>query len=345
MCADNGETTVWMNEAEKVPVRMIAQKLGLSSGRSGSFGPCPHCGALARGSSDKRGPLGFRRDDKGWKCHKCGMAGSGIDLVSVRLCGLKFRDADSQTKDKVSLWFQGPNAIETPMPKPAVVNGEDFPPREEVLDLWKESYSLNKLEENHSVFKFLRSRNLHLVSLSQTGIARVTPDRNAYRWPKWWPGGRSMKWRLIVPAFDSKGQFRSIHARAISETNNAPKTLWPSGFQAAGLFMPNRFAVKMMRSEKQDIDGLMFVEGITDFIKASTEAQREGLKLAILGGTSGSFSSVSKLSIPEGIKIYIGTDPDAKGDTYATTIQTQLGSRTTYRLPLRSLEGATGDRP
>lgn len=336
---------MWINEAEKIPVRTIAQKLGLSSGRSGSFGPCPHCGAVTRGSTDKRGPIGFRRDEKGWKCHKCGLSGSGIDLVSVRICGLKFKDADNQTRDKVNAFFQGPEIIETPMPKPKVKVGPDFPPQDEVVGLWKSSHTLSKLREDHEVFSFLRSRNLHLVSLAQVGIARVTPDRGDYRWPKWWPGGRSMKWRLIVPAFDSKGQFRSIHARAISETNNAPKTLWPSGFQAGGLFMPNRFAVKMMRNEEQSIDGLIFVEGITDFIKVSTEAHREGMKLAVLGGTSGSFSSVGKLSIPNGLKIYIGTDPDAKGDQYATTIQTQLGSREAYRLPLRNIEGAEGDRP
>ena len=340
---------MWMNEAEKVPVQAVAQKLGLTPGKSGSFGPCPCCGSVVRGSTDKRGPIGIRRDQKGWKCHKCGMVGSGIDLVAARLCGLKFKDADSQTKDKVNAWFQGSDVREDvlskPMPKPTVKLDGDFPPREEVMGLWKSSHTLNRLEENHEVFEFLKLRKVHLASLSQTGVVRVTPDRNQYRWPKWWPGGRSMKWRLIVPAFDSKGQFRSIHARAIGETNNAPKTLWPSGFQASGLFMPNRFAVKMMRKEDQDIDGLIFVEGITDFIKVSTEAHREGLKLAVLGGTSGSFSSVSKLSIPSGVKVYIGTDPDAKGDSYATTIQTQLGSRVAYRLPLRSLEGATGGRP
>lgn len=338
---------MWITEAERIPVRSIAEKLGLSRGRSGSFGPCPVCGALKRGSTDKRGPIGFRRDDKGWKCHACGTYGSGIDLVAVRLCGAKFKESDSQTKDKVSEWFSGPRSITAPMPTPKTTTkaAGDFPPQEEVVNLWKSSSTLSKLPENHEVFAFLRSRNLHLVSLAQTGIARVTPDRKDYRWPKWWPGGRAVKWRLIVPAFDVNGQFRSLHARAISETANAPKTLWPSGFQAAGLFMPNRHAVKMMRGEKQELDGLLIVEGITDFIKASTEACREGMNIAVIGGTSGSFSCVGNLQIPDGIKIYIGTDPDAKGDQYATAIQTKLGSRTTYRLPLRSIDGGDGARP
>jgi len=335
---------VWISEAEKVPTRDIAQKLGLISGRSGSFGPCPACGAERRGSSDKRGPIGFRRDDKGWKCHSCGTAGSGIDLVAVRLCGMKFKDADGSTKDRVGEWFSGPKSITSPMPKPTKKSLGDFPPQEEVVSLWKRSSTLSQLSNDHEVFTFLKSRNLHLVSLAQTGIARVTPERKDYQWPKWWPGGRAVKWRLIVPAFDAKGNFRSLHARAIKETAKSPKTLWPSGFQAGGLFMPNRSAIKMMRGEQQELDGLLFVEGITDFIKATTEAKREGLSLAIVGGTSGSFSAVGKMKIPDGIKIYIGTDPDQKGDSYATTIQTQLGSRNAFRLPLRSVDGGDGAR-
>tara|TARA_R100000458_G_C8255715_1_gene231863 strand:+ start:49 stop:513 length:465 start_codon:yes stop_codon:yes gene_type:complete len=154
-----------------------------------------------------------------------------------------------------------------------------------------------------------------------------------------------MTWRLIVPAFDAEGRFCSIHARATCETNGAPKTLWPSGFQAGGLFMPNRYAVKMMKGSVVEIDGVLFVEGITDFIKVSAVAEKEGLKLAVLGGTSGSFGSVDKLGIPDGVDIYVGTDPDLKGDEYARTIQMQLGSRACYRLPLAEVEGGEVERP
>lgn len=152
-----------------------------------------------------------------------------------------------------------------------------------------------------------------------------------------------MKWGLIVPAFDAKGRFCSIHARATKETDGMPKTLWPKGYEAGGLFMPNRHAVKMLRGESE-IDGLLFVEGITDFIKASTEVEREGMCLAVLGGTSGSFCKIKDLAIPDKAKIYIGTDPDEKGEEYARTIRTQLGSRTAYRLPLY-VDGGDGARP
>ena len=103
--------------------------------------------------------------------------------------------------------------------------------------------------------------------------------------------------------------------------------------------MPNRFAVKMMREEDAEIDGVLFVEGITDFMKCSAEVEDQGLKIAVLGGTSGSFGIVSKLKIPKETKIYIGTDPDEKGREYASTIQLQLGDRTSYRIPLEDLVG------
>jgi 5S rRNA maturation endonuclease (ribonuclease M5) len=109
--------------------------------------------------------------------------------------------------------------------------------------------------------------------------------------------------------------------------------------------MPNRHAVKMMKGSVEDLDGVLFVEGITDFIKVSSEAEKESIKLAVLGGTSGSFGSVGKLNIPEGVDVFVGTDPDAKGDEYARTIQMQLGSRVCYRLPLAEVEGGEGERP
>ena len=154
-----------------------------------------------------------------------------------------------------------------------------------------------------------------------------------------------MTWRLIVPAFDAGGTFCSIHGRATTTTNEGPKTLWPSGFRAGGLFMPNRYAVKMMKGEPKDIDAVLFVEGITDFLKVVSEAEKESMRLAVFGGTSGSFTSAGKINIPDDIDIYVGTDPDKKGDEYANTIQMQLGSRVCYRLPLHEVDGGDGARP
>ena len=336
---------MWLRRVESVAVSETAKSLGLNQGRSGSFSPCPRCQSEARGSTDKRGPIGLRRDDLGWKCHRCGAGGSGIDLVSYVFCGLKFIDGNDNNRDSVRKWFEEMKQLEPMDPKKINSKRDQRPPREEVLSLWKSSYRLHELSNDDGVLAFLKSRKLNLEALARTGVARVTPSKHDYEWPRWWPGGRSMTWRLIVPAFDTAGTFCSIHARAVTDTKGAPKTLWPSGFQAGGLFMPNRHAVKMMREGTEDLDGVLFVEGITDFLKAAAESERESLKLAIFGGASGSFGSTGKLKIPDGIDIYIGTDPDAKGDEYARTIQMQIGSKECYRLPLGQVDGGDGARP
>ena len=92
---------MWLNQVESIAVSETARKLGLKPGRSGSFGPCPNCNNEQRGSTDKRGPIGLRNDKLGWRCHKCGSGGSGIDLVSYCLCGKKFKDAPDNDRDRV----------------------------------------------------------------------------------------------------------------------------------------------------------------------------------------------------------------------------------------------------
>ena len=188
---------------------------------------------------------------------------------------------------------------------------------------------------------FLKSRNLNLSAVSKSGVVRITPDRIEYQWPAWWPAGRSNLWKVVVPAFNTKGEFVSLHARAVETPKTGPKTLWPKGFEAKGLFLPNRYAVKMMRGEEIDLDGLLFVEGITDFIKCSAEVEDQKLNLAVLGGTSGSFGAVADINIPKDLKIYIGTDPDEKGEEYAQTIRLQLKGRVTYRIPLDEFGGSS----
>ena len=332
---------MWLRAAESIAVSEIASRLGLQARQNNSLAPCPNCNAVQRGSSDKRGPIGLRSDNKGWKCHRCGTVGSGIDLVSFALNGQKFSECDKFGKNKVQTWFdikqeQDPSIRKTPKP----IRGKR-PPKQEVHGLWSASKKLNQLSDDDQALVFLKGRNLKLEHVSKSGVVRVTPDRMEYQWPEWWPSGRSFLWRLIVPAFNTKGEFVSLHTRAVDVPKSGPKTLWPKGFEAKGLFMPNRYAVKMIRKVDIELDGLLFVEGITDFIKCSAEVEDQGLKLAVLGGTSGSFSSVSELNIPKGLKIYIGTDPDEKGEEYAQTIRLQLNGRVTYRIPLNRSGGSS----
>ena len=331
---------MWLRAAESIAVSEIASRLGLQIRQNNSLAPCPNCNAVKRGSTDKRGPIGLRSDNKGWKCHKCNTVGSGIDLVSYALNGKKFSDCDTFGKNKVQTWFDIKQEDPTIHAKPQPIRGKR-PPKQEVQLLWSSSKKLNELMDDDQSLIFLKSRNLNLSAVSKSGVVRITPDRIEYQWPAWWPAGRSNLWKVVVPAFNTKGEFVSLHARAVETPNTGPKTLWPKGFEAKGLFLPNRYAVKMMRGEEIDLDGLLFVEGITDFIKCSAEVEDQKLNLAVLGGTSGSFGAVADINIPKDLKIYIGTDPDEKGEEYAQTIRLQLKGRVTYRIPLDEFGGSS----
>ena len=334
---------MWISVAEKIAVSEVAQRLGLQSLKSNSWGPCFNCGALHRGSNDKRGTIGLRTDNKGWTCHRCDAGGSGIDLVSFFVGGSKFSGLDQINKKKVQVWFEGEINDGVPISsEPPKLRGAR-PPTIEVQSLWKASMKLNQVKDTDTAISFLKTRNLNLGALSKSGVVRITPERSKYDWPSWWPAGRSQLWRLIVPAFDEEGKFVSLHGRAVQAPDSAPKTLWPKGFEAKGLFMPNRHAVKMLRGKATDLDGLLFVEGLTDFMKCSAEVEDLDINLAVLGGTSGSFSAVEKLNIPKNLKIYIGTDPDEQGKEYANRIQLQLAGRTSYRIPLENFVGGSDD--
>ena len=64
----------------------------------------------------------------------------------------------------------------------------------------------------------------------------------------------------------------------------------------------------------------------------------EGLALPIIAGTSGCFRQLREVKIPQGLNIFIATDPDDKGDEYADIISKQLTAHPVYRLPLKQQE-------
>jgi archaellum biogenesis ATPase FlaH/5S rRNA maturation endonuclease (ribonuclease M5) len=72
----------WLVAVKQSPIENVIQVLPMSMGRMRSFTPCPACNEKQRGSSDKRGPCGITSDRRAWCCHRCGVKGDAIDLIS-----------------------------------------------------------------------------------------------------------------------------------------------------------------------------------------------------------------------------------------------------------------------
>ena len=338
----------WIEDARR-PVLDVAAALGVPAD-PGRGMACPACGEERR--DRKRGAVGLRKDGAGWRCHKCGATGDGIDLAAWSLEGRRLRELDADAQQRVRVWFvaQGwsttPAAPTTAPSKPTVLVR---PPQDEVQGFWAASQPLTAARDHDTqALAFLRERGLEpaLDAIASADLARLSPARNGTPWPAWWPAGRAHAWRLLVPAFDARGVLTSLHARAVEPMVNdqgepMPRQLWPGSrggtrYDAAGLFFADPAALAMMRGEVVDgLHTLLICEGLTDWLAAAAWCRVQGRDdLAVLGGVAGSFPALSELSIPLGVRVLAAVDADPAGDRYFAQIHQALPRAAVQRLLL-----------
>jgi len=353
---------MWIEQARQVSLQAAAKEAGLTVARN-SMAPCPMCAAVTRGSSDKRGPIGFSRDGYGWLCHRCGAKGDVVDLVAITSCGNLFRNIDKPQQLSVRAWFSQRGACEplngqeieavslnAPLPKRDTEQkppNNERPPERQLKDLWASTLSIVDgldlpPEFSDPLDDWMIRKEFSPILCSRLNVVRVLPTPTQFNWPEWWPKSWSNDYRLVAPAYEMDGTFASIHARTCKDIKGKPKTRWPRGCKAGGLVMANPMAVKMMRGNPLDfggdVPGLLICEGFTDFLRAALTAMNEGLVLPIIAGTQGCFRQLREVKIPKDLNIFIATDPDEKGNEYAHIITQQLAHHPIYRLPLKQQE-------
>lgn len=108
----------WLEDAKRLPVAAVAERLGLTPRRGRSLTPCPACSADRRGRADGRGPIGIRGDEAGWRCHACGAGGDGPALVALAL-GVEAGDPRVRDWYGLGLDAAAPRRSWPSMPAPA----------------------------------------------------------------------------------------------------------------------------------------------------------------------------------------------------------------------------------
>tara|TARA_R100000008_G_scaffold75783_1_gene55223 strand:- start:2453 stop:3514 length:1062 start_codon:yes stop_codon:yes gene_type:complete len=343
---------LWIeNVKQAATTTQVAKLLGAKPGKNKSFGPCPACKNERRSKTDQRKPLTIYSTGK-WVCYACSAKGDGVDLVSIHLHGARL---GAVSKDKVKAvrgWFASHGFCENGQATPKIPTGrpqrekkqEDQnvyvkrgrPPAHEIVSLWKSSLYPNKAVEssrpNDPLVKWLLNREFSPQTLKNTGLIKVTPLGVDYEYPEWWPRQWSYSIRLITPAYEPNGKVASLHGRSV--VKSGPKTRWPLGYEAGGLWMANRSGVHMMRGQKPRLSGVLICEGITDLMRAACQNIDQALGLAVLAGTSGSFRHVHQASIPKDLPVYLATDDDGTGDKYARIVVEKLKHNRIYRLNL-----------
>ena len=353
---------MWITGAKEASVKEAAIALGYATPTKNSITPCPACGQEHRSSTDrKRGPVGHDNKHVAWKCHRCGARGDVVDFLSFHTHQANYRELNKGDGFVVRNWFadhgycepvingSGPVAKARPreqtqrsLDRPIDV-GPRRPPIEELKVLWGKTQTFQAATQEAPLWSepligWLIDRRFSPKLLDESRCVRVLAPPSEHKYPGWWPHQWAGSYRIAAPVFEPDGTFASIHCRNLSgPVKGSPKTRWPHGYEAAGLLMANGQAIKVMRNKASpDLQGLLICEGITDFMRACSQAASESLNLAILAGTSGSFKSLSKIPIPPNLKIFIATDTDDQGDEYAAIICDHLPEHTLFRVPLEA---------
>ncbi len=325
---DDGEHAMpdaadWFAEVRAWGVSAVATRLGLALPRPRSVAPCPSCGAEQRGAGDRRGPIGVRRDDAGWECHRCKAEGDGLTLAAWVVCGKPRPSAEGWRAVRERLL--GASPLPPPRARPAAPPPPQRPPSEEVLPFWGRCLSV--MEDTHVAVQ-LAARSLAPELIAGRDLARALPPRG--RLPRWAFGGGASwraRHRVIVPLFGPSGALESLHARDLAVDARRPKGLSPGGLEVRGLVFADANGRALLRGASAAEATVILAEGVPDFLTWATRSHETGGAPAVLGILPGSWTDEVAARIPDGARVLVRTHDDAAGEGYADKIVATLVGR------------------
>lgn len=256
-------TRSWLDEARTADLSSIMERAGLTR-RHKRWGPCPACNA-ARTGSDRRPPVRIIADGLGWRCYSCSVTGDVIDLASYTVAGSRFRDAGTRWEDVRDFFGLG---VELPKreSKPRTITR---PPVDEIMSIIKAGTVLSETDDKE-VLDFVGRRHIPIAAPASvlpistwSGWSSLTRVQYDDRETPWWPWRN--QFRLVVPAFDWRGEVANMHGRDVTGKATR-KTTWPLGCDAAGVAFADKRGRALLRGDADGTHTLWVVEGVTDFL-------------------------------------------------------------------------------
>ena len=334
----------WLDDAKRADLLDVAAELGTEI-RGKNLATCPACGATGHGS----GNVYQRNGVQYWKCHRCNVSGSGLDLVALETWRAVLGSGDRERWAELRAWYaqrgwcesaeDGVSAPATmtraPRP-PAAPEPPRRPPSDEVKALWDATVPISGDAEIES---YLRGRGFDPGRVAQSNLARALPVAAAV--PSWaWFGQRT--WaetghRLLVPLYGPTGAMESLRARAVTSTD-APSKLAPKGYEVRGLVTADTLGRELLRTGElpswwppEQTLQTWVTEGETDFLAMAVRWMDSADTIrAVLGVMAGSWTPdcpAVAARIPDGTVVVVATDPDDAGDEYAEQIRKTLAGR------------------
>jgi len=313
-CAMNDRVS-WADElrASSPDILDVAALLGLDVTRR-RFGPCPACGQADRHHQ----PVTPRHAGKGWLCASCKAHGDAIRLACWVVLG-KDRATTGEEWGRVRAvlasggWCSadGQTAAAWTPPAPRPPQPETAYP--DLVELRLLLGACARVVDRIEVAEWCMGRGFSTATIP----AAVLPSHHP--WPAWWPY-RGSPWRLVCSMVDARGVIRSMHGRATEATERG-KTRWPFETRATGLLFADPWIARpMLRGIDVQVERVVVVEGITDYLALSC---RQPSGTAVIGACSGGFGALAVARLP-GVPVYIATDGDAAGQRYAAEVERAL---------------------
>jgi hypothetical protein len=282
--------------------------------------PCPSCSQSTRHrkTRDRRGAVGVRSDNMGWRCHQCDAHGDAVTLASW-LCGEHGRINAAVREACEAKGLLDPDVTVRPN-RPRTID-PGYPPTAEIAAFRRE---LGSVLVDQATVEWLQSRKLDPNTIASIGCVGALPiNAKTPLWAK----VKNVSWqmlgyRLIAPLVDSKGSVRSWHARLVSTpTEGQQKSVNPLGYSMAGLSLACYRARGIMESDPTMMEharkyGVIIAEGLPDWL---TWQIREP-NMAIFGMLSGSWTQAHADRLPDGCNVIIATHEDDQGEKYCGSI-------------------------
>lgn len=335
----------WLDDARDTDLVSAMERAGMTL-RAKRWGPCPSCNA-ARTGNDKRPPVRVIADGLGWRSYCCGQTGDVVDLASWSAIGCRFRDA-GDSWERVRDWF-GLDADPVKKREPQAPKVPRRPPHNELMDLL---LATTKLCDTHDmeVLTFCKARGIPkpapagvMPAADWDGwrrLSRVQLDAGG-RTSTWWPWVH--QYRLVVPAFDWRGELVTIHGRDVS--SKAPrKTTWPLGYDATGVVFADLRGRRLLQGDAADTHTLYIVEGITDYLVVAGASLPGFATISVASGSAAALEGLgTTLAQHPHIRVFVATDPDETGRKYQREIADAFDPVRVYAVPLQHFTNADRD--
>jgi cell wall assembly regulator SMI1 len=232
-----------------------------------------------------------------------------------------------------------------PVTRAALPHPTEPEPVYKTEDAWRVWKACQRVTADEEVSAYLHGRDIDPDETDRLDLARALPRDYRATYTIHAPDGVPRTWaetgyRLIVPMYDHRGEFRSVLAHDLTRSRPARKSTTRG--ERKGLVMANPIGWILLAQGRAPIGRgdtpqvVWVAEGETDFLSTACGPDRDSTwggptAPAVIGVVAGSWTAELAARIPDGSYVLVGTDHNPAGDRYAQSIADTLCHRCNVR--------------